>query len=257
MKNIIKKLLRESLLTEKLTDVDSDVDLIYDRYFKDSVDRINQTGMLTRDMFMIERTNTVILKSPECVEAHRLNMCSIIVNDLASGNLYSASQRKIGVSFGGAAVKFILNEYGGNLHEAINDSDGRQKQMLENEFTEARVKGSIHHELAHWLDDTLNNRHIQKTTTNNSNELSRGMIKGKPVNTSKIELQGQIHNVKQLFNKHKDNWDSLTFSDLLRLSPPLSTVNNELSKGDRTQWIRDLKTRMHREGLLGKNMANS
>lgn len=257
MKNIIKKLLRESLLTEKLTDIDSDVDLIYNRYFRDSVERINNTGMLTRDMFMIEHTNTVILKSPECVEAHKINMCSIVINDLVNGNIYSANQRKIGVSFSGEAVKFILNEYNGDLHEAINDSNGRQKQMLENEFTEARVKGSIHHELAHWLDDTLNNRHIQKTIANNSNELSRGMIKGKPVNISKIEIQGQIHNVKQLFNKHKDNWDSLNFSDLLRLSPPLSTIYNKLSNDDRLQWIRDLKKRMHREGLLGKNMVNN
>jgi hypothetical protein len=70
-----------------------------------------------------------------------------------------------------------------------------------------------------------------------------------------MEIQGQIHNVKQLHNKYNDIWDTLTFSDLIKYSPTLRTISNELKGDIKTKWVRDLKTRMHREGLLGKNMV--
>ena len=35
------------------------------------------------------------------------------------------------------------------------------KFSLENEITEARIKGSIHHEISHWLNDSLHGNHIK------------------------------------------------------------------------------------------------
>jgi hypothetical protein len=71
-----------------------------------------------------------------------------------------------------------------------------------------------------------------------------------------MEIQAQIHNVKQLYKKYKDIWDDLTFDNMLDLSPLLSSINNNFSGDIKTTWRKNLKIRMHREGLLGKNMVN-
>ena len=65
MRDKIKKLLRESLINERLTDVDSDVDLIYDRFFKTGIDKFESGEKLTRSFFMADITNTSILQSEE------------------------------------------------------------------------------------------------------------------------------------------------------------------------------------------------
>jgi hypothetical protein len=78
-----------------------------------------------------------------------------------------------------------------------------------------------------------------------------------PINANKLEIQAQIHNVKQLYNKYENIWDELTFKDMLTYSPPLNKVYRDLPMKIKLDWIRNLKTRMHREGLLGKNMVNN
>jgi hypothetical protein len=61
--------------------------------------------------------------------------------------------------------------------------------------------------------------------------------------------------IKQLHNKYSNIWDNLSFYDMIKYSPPLFLVYLTLKGDTKTKWIRDLKTRMHREGLLGKNMT--
>jgi hypothetical protein len=80
MKLLIKKLLRENLLSEKLTDVDTDVDLLYDKYFKNDIDTIEKTGLITRDMFEQFEIDTSILTSPDSIKSHELNPCVIKIN---------------------------------------------------------------------------------------------------------------------------------------------------------------------------------
>jgi hypothetical protein len=65
MKSYIKQLLRESLLAEKISNIDIDVNMLYDMYFKDDIDEIGRTGMVTDDMFKMKQTNTSILKDDE------------------------------------------------------------------------------------------------------------------------------------------------------------------------------------------------
>jgi hypothetical protein len=47
----------------------------------------------------------------------------------------------------------------------------------------------------------------------------------------------------------------MSFDDLIKLSPQLNHVYTTLGYNDKKKWIRKLKTRMYREGLLGKNMV--
>ena len=261
MKNLIKKLLREHILSEKLAAVDDDVNFLYDKFFKHIIDEIEGTGMITVDMLNSSETDTSVLKSKDSVMANELNPCKIIINKEAElfnlsqnlrfkGNYYNINNRIISIGLSPHAVSFAMDN-GGDIKKSIEylkKFNGEKiANSFKNEFTEARVKGSIHHELAHWLDDTLNNKHMLRT-------LKTIHDKKMPVNKTKLEIQGIIHNVKQLHNKYFDKWDTMTFDDLLTLSPPMTNVNDTLKGEDKKEWLRSLKTRMNREGLLGKNM---
>jgi hypothetical protein len=254
MKSLIKKLLKENLLTEKLTNVDEDVNLLYLKYFQFDINNLERTGIITKDMFLPNETNTIILKSPDSVKANETNYCIIEINN--GSNFYRPSDRTINISVSKNAINFVKSEGNGNLKLAANFLNKQQGQSLLNEFTEEKIKGSIHHELAHWIDDTLNNKHITKRLKKTT-ELGNVNLNGIPVNTTKMEIQGQIHNIKQLYNKYKNIWDELSFDDMIGLSPPLFFIMNSLNGNDKNQWFRNLKTRMYREGLLGKNMYNS
>ena len=253
MKGYIKKLLRENLIVEKLVNVDNDVDDLYRMFFKDDIDEISRTGFITNDMFQKQNTNTDILTDDESIQSNELNPCGIYVNYGLNG--YIPEKNIISISFASGAKNYVM-DFGGDLNKAIDAlSDETQKINLRTEFSEEKLKGSIHHELAHWIDDTMNNRHVrsrlEKQVKFNTRDLG-----GIPVDATKMEIQGQIHNVKQLKNKYSDKWDEITFADMMKLSPTLSIIHRDLPYKFKSKWIRDLKTRMHREGLLGKNMIN-
>jgi hypothetical protein len=253
MRGYINKLLREGLLNEALPDVNSDVDLIYDKYFRDDISNIKAFNMVDKDMFSRGNTDTSIFKSEVCVKAHELNPCTIYINH--GGNNYSPVNKFINLSVHMGALGQVL-DYGGDLSLAASNIDEDSRGRFLSEFTESKIKGSIHHELLHWVDDTLNNQHIKKTLEKASEVGVDKYFKGKNINMSKLEIQGQMGNIAQLKKRFGDDWDILSFKDLIDISPTIGTIYDNLSDDDRVKWVRDLKTRMYREGLLGKNMRN-
>ena len=246
--------INENLLNEKLTEIDDDVNLLYNEFFRDDIEKINRTGIITRDMFKFGNSDTSKLQSEESIEGNKLNACTIKINN-NSGNNYKPSTREIRLSVNKQAFDFVLSN-NGNLKDSIDELDDTQKKSLKQEFSEEKIKGSIHHELTHWLDDTIHNRHITKMLKKSVNNKAKELNKT-PVNSTKMEIQGQIHNIKQLHNKYNDIWDDIEFSDLFGYSPALNTIQKNLPDKLRKQWIRDIKTRMHRENLLRKNMVKS
>jgi hypothetical protein len=131
--------------------------------------------------------------------------------------------------------------------------------MIKKEYTEERIKGSIHHELAHWIDDTFNNQHLKKRIEKNLalNSAGEALPFDKvTVNAHYMEIQAQIHNIKQLHNKYADTWDTLSFDEMIGMSPSLYNTYRSLPYSLKTQWVKKLKMRMFREGLLGKRMFN-
>lgn len=243
-------MLREgvNLLNEKLAEVDEDVDKLYDLFFKKDIDEINRTGIITKDMFQKGGSYTSELVSQQAIEADRVNRCTIIVN--YGDNFYQPSKNRISLSIHNGAVNYALS-YDGSISQVIKDLDAhRQKKSFSKEFTEEKIKGSIHHELSHWLDDTEHNYHITKSLE------SPAENRDSNINATTMEIQGQIHNIKQLYNKYKDIWDELSFEELLNHSPTLSNIHNQLPFKIRDKWVMDIKKRMYRENLLGKKMYN-
>jgi hypothetical protein len=249
----LKEHIRKAL-NEVLTLVDDDVELLYDMFFKKDIEEIRETGIIRDDMFKRKVDDTSILQTKDAIEANGINPCAILVNYGHNG--YQPSNSYIYISVNDNAKNFVLDYYDGNIEIAAQElSIEHQRINLPREFTPEKIKGSIHHELAHWIDDTFNRGHISKRL-NKQVELGTRNLKNIPVNMTKMEIQGQIHNVKQLYNKYKEIWDDLSFMDMVKMSPPLNAIYNELNFEQKKIWIRDLKTRMFRENLLGKKMIN-
>lgn len=274
LKENIKKLLRESLLLERLIAVDEDVDLLYNMYFKKDIDELNRTGILTDNMFKLEETDTSILKTELAIKANKMNPCKIFINNFYefTNNFYSSEVNIISLLVHKGAISF-LKGFDGNIKLVKEDLLSYHGQKTANnfitEFSEKKIKGTIHHELAHWIDDTINNRHLgtkmgkwNKLSDDEKEERERkGIFRfgKKPDNASYIEIQGQIHNIKQYYewvkrNESKYYWDNLSFDDLLASIPSLNVVYDMLNYNNRVDWVKNLKIRMAREGLLGKNM---
>ena len=253
----LSKIKKMSGLNESLTNVEDDVNMIYDTYFREPINVAMKTRIITPSMFDMKMTDTSILKNPMCVKANEINPCEIRINFM--NNYYNPFDHIISIALGSAALRHVEN-FNCNIDKAIEDLMDIPNQAIafKNEFSEARIKGSIHHELTHWLDDTLNNNHIKNhlTAAQKKAEEDQGSnLSYKPINVHHIERQAQIHNIKQLYNQNKDIWNTLSFDEMIKMAPSLSFVKN-LPYNIKAKWIKDMKMRMYREGLLGKEMFN-
>lgn len=235
-------------INERLMDVNKDVDYIYDLFFKKDVVKFNESGIITDGMFESNKLSTKDLKEPLSVKADKLNRCEILINK--NGNFYKPSENIISLSVNFNAVSFIKSS--GGLENAIKNLSSSKAEVLKYELSESRIKGSIHHELVHWLDETLHNKHITKKLKK-AKEVGNW---GRNVNSTKMEIQSQIHNIVQLKREYADIWDEMSFREMLIKSPSLDTIYSMLRGEEKKNWILDLKKRMFREGLLGKNMKN-
>jgi len=249
--SIINEEINAFLLNEALENIDEDVDLLYNKFFKDDVDKFNQTKQIDGDMFTKEMSNTSILQTQASLKAHEQNPCEIYINN--GLNAYNPNKQYLYMSAHRDVVNLIRNA--GSLELAINELPTDKHRNFKNEITDKRIKGSIHHELLHWLDDTFNNRHLQKTI-NRASEMGREKAyKGRNVNSTKFEIQSQMGNVKQFKNNTPEKvYNFLSFEDLVSSLPTLSHIYKILNGDEKIQWKKDLLTRMNRENLLGSNM---
>lgn len=252
MKQFIQKILRENLLNEALMNIDIDVNYIYDTFFRKDYEEIARTGKLTNDMFQISETNTVVLKSELGKKAHEVNMCIIYINK--NTNWYNPETRIISIAAPIGAINFIKNESKDmSIEDAASQIDNGNS--LRREFHESTIKGSIHHELVHWIDDSLHNRHIKNALINiNKKNVNKRAEFQNSVGSTDFEIQSQIHAIYQLKQKYPEEWDNMTFSSMLALSPSLFGVNKLLKGEKNIMWRKNILNRMNREGLLGRLM---
>jgi hypothetical protein len=255
------------LLNEATFDLDAQVDYIWDNYFADYTEGIMQGAGMDADVEWFRSTE--LPKSDVIDKANDINPVDIYLHKVSKrySCMYIPSQQRITIAFNKDAVDFIA--YSGGIHGAVsrlqNDGQWRKAKSIVMEFSEARVKGSIYHELSHWLDDTLHNQNINKT-------LEKAQ-KAKPKNQRKVlnqnnpnvaltsfERDAQIHSIKQLKRTYSDDWDSYTFDEMISLNPSLDTIYHNAKDGGYSskpyvdKWKKLILKRMDREGLLGYNM---
>lgn len=257
------KIIEASILTEKLLEIDDDIDRIYDTYFKQIINAIQENKFTTPTEFITyAKENTVttsldemikseIVQSDELIMlAEKVPNSTLVFNDpMHSGAKYVPKEYKVLVSIHLEAVLLLINhDYDFGKLENVIPSESFES--FKSEFTEEKIKGSIHHELAHFYDNVMHGKHIENWIDKRYKRYK------KDINTTKFEIEGIIHTIKQ-FKKKFDDWDYITFDEMIQKIPSLSEISRKLKNEkplEREYWMRKIKQRMAREGLLGNEM---
>lgn len=237
----------------RFLDIQDDVDLVYNKFFKKDIDAINSgVPYNSQKMFLNITSNTTLFKNGLLKQAHEAKPCIIEINNSDYGNGYIPKMTIISFSVNSHAIGFF--DEGEKLDDAVERLDTEQVNNFLNEFSEHKMKGSIHHELIHWLDNALHNNTISNFLDKSNKKGLKKYIRKDDVYLSYIETHSILGNIKQLKNKFNDIWDSLTFEDMIHYSPFLTNIYKRFSDENKYKFKKTLLKRMHRAGLLGKYM---
>jgi hypothetical protein len=281
---IIKEEVRKSLISEATLNLDEDVDYIFKKGFSKFFDKL-LAGEQPRKRNVMNFTdvefitiNSSELNTGEAKQAHAVNpvtiKCGLWFSKKVNGS-YNPSTQEIYISVNSSALSALYKGYTATDIEPDNRESFRTETQ-----TAHSVKSTIYHELSHWIRDSLKNRHIQKVlgktdTAGSASKAAKIMTGGLPdVYMTNYEIDALIHSIKQ-FKRDipQDEWDTLTFLDLIRKVPTINNVFNRLRSKwidyyaagmdkSKPSWARNwakefvkmLIKRMSRENLLGNNM---
>lgn len=275
------------ILQEKIYEIQADVNMIYDKFFKKFVDdvqnnKLEQLSNYESDSALEFYTDfkkwirssvedvlfggmmTTQLRTPVCIEASKKLPVPIFCGSFNKGSYHmfvkNDPQRlpHISISLHSFIFHFLINRVA--LVDAV---PSKKLKLAKNEITEARVKASIAHELSHWIDNANYDifDKILGSAQSGEEKSIRMLLGNKNVNMSYFEIQGQIHGIQQIKNAYEKDWDTMSISDVFSLYTTLHHIAYSLYKKYGKDvfdvWIKFLKKRMAREGLLGKNMSKS
>lgn len=250
-------------LTEKIIEVDTrDIDMIYqplDPIVKDFQKllkirdpeererRIIQYGSKEYNTLypeVLARIDSSRLRSVSAKLAHEINPIVIHVQRKVSSNSYNPTQKIMNIGPTGGAVGGLM------VYNTIPTSNIRQ---FHSEFTELRFKATIRHELAHWLDDSLNNLHMSKISSLRNPQKFFEYLKAgqRSVSLGHIEVEAVVATIDEIKKRIGiERYDSLSWNELMDLHPALRSLNDTIG----APWRRKIASRLARERLLGKNM---
>jgi len=235
-----------SLVTSKTFQISRDVDVIYNKYFKKTIEKIKSNKPLIEKSSYIDSDKLV---SNICKKAHEQNPVTIVAAPISNmGNFYAPSKSIIHLSFNKNVVNLIRSK--GGYDNAIKSLPEHQVNSFIQEFSLSTMKASIAHELSHWIQDSLHNRHINKKL-----KIAKEKGFGNIDVSTPIELDAQIHNFRQLYRKYWKSWDTLSFVDVFKLNPALlSVIRVMIYNKNFKEWLKKFILRLNREGLLGEKM---
>jgi hypothetical protein len=263
--------INDIILQEKLLEIDDDVDRIYDFFFKEVIENIQDMNIRKANLLIEQFSSGTfslsglikngVVQSNDLKHVNELEPVKIYVFDSSRGNAYipatGTNPARIFLNINSDAYDIVVRY--AHRYDSIESlakdiiSDDRVGEFI-NEFKSHKVKASIHHELAHYYDDIMHNRHITKTLSQGT--FTKKTLQGDPFETH-IEIEAQIHNIKQLKKEFSDIWDELTFEEMLSKNASLSQPFKRLSYEAKEHWKKRIRKRMAREGLLGDNMKGA
>jgi len=251
-------------LNEKTFNINKDVDFIYKNYFKKHIDLFKK-GDGSEFVHDGEKVNwrygnitSDKLPSKKAHDASLMNLVYIEMGVFDSSSYYEPFKKHIRLTLNKSAVN-LLNTY--KTIDAVKDllKPSEYKRWY-GEFGETGIKGTIYHELSHWMDDTFHNKHITNKLIKAKESGTRDALTNKgAVNLSIFELDAQVHAIKQLKRTYKKIWDDVTWEFIVQHKSSFDVVFMNLknvSKKDKEDYIKRLYKRLNREKLLGKSLIN-
>ena len=249
----------QQFINEATFNISKDVEYIFNKGFKKIFDNINKELPIHPKTSMVIESSE--LQSEDCKTANLINPVDIYCGIYQDGSYYTPLTRKIQLSVNFNAI--LIYNFSKGAENAVNQMSKKDQQSLLNEFTGDKIKGTIAHELSHWLDDTIHNFHITQMVTAavemekyHSSSLARKiMLQGKKyIGVTFYEIEAQIHDIKEMKRINSRIWDKISFDEMVNMNGSLTNIQGNLSPKDKVEWKRYLLKRMARAGLIGKMM---
>jgi len=250
-------------LYENTFDIDKDVDYIYDKFFKKIVEDFKNKKVDNNYIKYVDSKTYEIdsseLKTEDAKKANAINPIKIYGKFFTSdSSYYDVKKQIIVLAFKKPNIQ-ILIDYNYDYEKIKNDYGKNQFEYLMKQVSEG-VKSTIAHELSHWINDSLHNRFANKLAdlVKKYNNPELWNLGEKDVNLTYFEIDAQIHGIKSIKKLKGHLWDSMKMDDLFMEYPSLRSIGNRVyhlyGKDVLEIWEKNFLKRMHREGLLGKNM---
>jgi len=257
-------------LTEKTFALDKDVDFLYKNSKVDElfnyVKNKDFNGIFnfikTKQPFnggvTFFKTDSSQLKNRNSKQAHKINPVKIRIGSYPTGSYYDIKNKIIQISIHSGALDLVLKNKGDvdNLKGFL----GKQFDRFLSEFSIPAFKGTIIHELTHWIDDSLHNNHMENKFAMAAERGEFGSIKGKhnDVNHTEFEVNSQIHAMKVIRRElGKREFDKLNWETFFKTKASfVSNFNNFRNEEEFNTFIKSFVSRLHREKLLPKGMQN-
>ena len=290
---LVKQEIRKSLLREGTLNLGEDVDYIFENGgFKQFYDDVkmgrlpDKREILRGEEIWFKNLNSSELPSETAKKAHTINPVTIRCGiSFYESPEYLPYSNKINI--------YIHGDYFRYFYEEIPKENFNQdffKRYMSYINSPSQLKGTIYHELSHWIRDSLNNRHIKKhlgkvlpdkiKPTDYPPEIYAKKVQkifdmGKPDSyMTNVEIDAIIHDIIQKKrDTEPDRWNEMTMTDLIEEIGVINSTYKRVSKkykeyidGNGVQvkpsWKKDwakefvkmLLKRMSREGLVGNNM---
>lgn len=251
----------KEILNEKTYSLDRDVHYLYkkaklDKFIeaiqkedsKTTYDMLNK-NIVEMGVIVFYNGDSSELTNRDAKTAHKKNPINIRLGVFAQGSYYNPKDSFLQVSVNSQALQLLQTK--NSSFKEVEDMIHQQVKRFRNEFTEANIKGSIYHELTHWIDDSIHNRHI-------SRKIDREDLKGgrADVNHTEFEVNSQIHKIKQLKKSSRRNeFDDFSWEDLMVKLPSLmSNFKNFRSEDEYYSFTKEFLKRMDREKVRPKNL---
>ena len=264
---------KKYLITEKTFAIGADVDLIYKKYFKKVIDTFNKKDIKVFRKLMKKHEDGMayafgfdsshMLKSKKCKEAHKLNPVYIHSGVFTDGSSYSPKRTgydaRVSLSLNHNVVELILSM--GLEKLQMNFDDDNTFERFKGEMSASSIKGTIYHELSHWLNDTLHNQNINKRLTKSRETHNPAIIKRfDKVNFTDFELDAQVHALKQMKRDYRKDWDKLSWYDIVQRKSFFDVWFKQLKSSSpkvQKKMHQLMIKRLNREKLLGKKMKTT
>jgi len=257
-------------LNEKTYSIGADVDFIYNKYFKKILKPI-QKGNIKAFMSMLDKSKTIggeylfdtiessKLKSKQSKKASEINSVDIKMGVFDNGSFYRPSDNTVSLSLNINVIPVlktcvVLDDVKSRLGDKV-------AERLINELSEGSVKGSIYHELSHWLNDTFHNFNITKRLDKAQKVQDMSIMqKGGSTLFTDFEIDAQVHAIKQLKRVYKKEWETITWDQISQYKASFNVVFNQLKKSSakvQKEYMKTMLKRLNREKLLGKGLQKS
>jgi len=251
-------------LQEKTFNINKDIDYIYNKFFKQRIKSMQKgTYNYPKGDFTFGTMYSKDLPSKTAQKANEVKPIIIEAGILDIGNGYAPLRNKMYVSINTNAINVFHKFNLKTIEDVKNVLKPDSYKQWTHEFTESVIKGSISHELSHWMNDAIYNLNLSKTIlkVRSAPNIYTGQkifnMGELDVNMTFKEIDAQVHAMKQLKKDYKKDWDILTIHDISNIKPSFSGVFKDIKKKGKQVYDTYMKRFLHRldrEKLLGKNM---